>query len=79
MMATLALSGTTYAWQGSPAFARRQRDLSPDQYEIVDVHTSRGMNRAMLFSEAILLANGRPNAPLREAMAAGNHIGAEAG
>ena len=58
-----------YAWERSPAFAKRQRLLSPKQYEIVDVHTSRGMSRALLFSQAILLDEWEANAPLREAMA----------
>jgi hypothetical protein len=58
-----------YAWERSPAFARRQRLLSPEQYEIVEVRTSRGINRALLFSQAILLAEWEANAPLREAMA----------
>jgi hypothetical protein len=58
-----------YAWERSPAFTRRQRVLSPEQYEIVDVRTSRGINRALLFSQAILLAEWEANAPLREAMA----------
>jgi hypothetical protein len=40
----------------SPAFAKRQRLLSRDQYEIVNVHTSRGLRRAMLFPKAILQA-----------------------
>ena len=62
-------NGLVYAWERSPAFAKRQRLLSPKQYEIVEVRTSRGMNRAMLFSEAILLAEWEANAPLREAMA----------
>jgi hypothetical protein len=62
-------NGLVYAWQGSPAFAKRQRLLSPEQYDIVEVRTSRGMNRAMLFSEAILLAEWEANAQLREAMA----------
>jgi hypothetical protein len=34
--------------------------LSPDQYEIVDVRTSRGVRRAMLFPKAILKAERRP-------------------
>jgi hypothetical protein len=38
----------------SPAFTKRKRLLSPDQYEIVDVRTSRGVRRAMLFPKAIL-------------------------
>ena len=58
-------NGLAYAWKGSNIFAKRQRQLSPEQYEIVDVRTSRGMNQAVLFSQAILQAN----APLREAMA----------
>jgi hypothetical protein len=58
-----------YAWERSPAFARRQRLLSPEQYEIVEVRTSRGMSRALLFSQAILLVEWEANAPLREAMA----------
>jgi hypothetical protein len=61
-------NGLAYAWEGSPAFAKRQRLLSPEQYEIVEVRTSRGMN-AMLFSQAILLAEWEANAPLRGAMA----------
>jgi hypothetical protein len=55
-------NGLVYLWERMPAFARRQRMvsplpaftkrqqmLSPDQYEIVDVRTSRGgVRRAML-------------------------------
>jgi hypothetical protein len=42
-----------------------------DRWSIRDyrVHTSRGMNRAMLFLKAIIQAEGEANAPLREAMA----------
>ena len=60
-------NGFVYLWEGMPAFARRQRMLSPmpaftkrqqllstDQYEIVDVRTPRGVRRAMLFPKAIL-------------------------
>jgi hypothetical protein len=53
----------------TPAFAKRQRLLTPEQYEIVDVCTSRRMSRAMLFSKAIIQAELEVNAPLREAMA----------
>jgi hypothetical protein len=73
-------NGLVYLWEGMPAFAKRQRRLPPafvkrqrlsaaDQYEIVDVHTSRGVRRAMLFPKAILQAEFEANAPLREAMA----------
>ena len=47
-------------WLPFPPFAKRQRVLSPDQYEIVDVRTSRGVRRAMLFPKAILKAERRP-------------------
>jgi hypothetical protein len=62
-------NGLAYLWEGMPAFAKRQRLLSPQQYEIVEVRTSRGMNRAMLFAQAILLAEWEANAPIREATA----------
>jgi hypothetical protein len=58
--------GDTYLWEGTPAFAKRQQLLSPDQYEIVDVRTSRGVRRAMLFPKAILQAEFKADAPLRE-------------
>src|SRR5215469_5887414 len=62
-------TGNVYLWEGMLAFAKRQRVLSPDQYQIVDVRTSRGMRRAMLFSKAILQAEWDADAPVREAMA----------
>src|ERR1700730_12393370 len=33
--------GLIYLWEGTPAFARRQRLLSRDQYELAEVRTSR--------------------------------------
>jgi hypothetical protein len=48
---------------GLARVAKRQRLLSPKQYEIVEVRTSRGMNRALLFWKAILLAEWEANAP----------------
>ena len=56
-----------YAWEYTPAFAKRQRLLSPE--EIVEVRTSRGVSRVMLFSKAIIQAEWEANAPLREALA----------
>jgi hypothetical protein len=75
-------NGLVYLWERMPAFARRQRMVSPlpaftkrqqmlsaDQYEIVDVRTPpRGVRRAMLFPKAILQAELAANAPLRERM-----------
>jgi hypothetical protein len=33
---------TAYVWEYTPAFAKRQRLLSSEQYELVEVRTSRG-------------------------------------
>jgi hypothetical protein len=49
--------------------ALRQRQLSPDQYEIVEVRTSRGVLRtALLIPKAVLKALWEAEAPLREAL-----------
>jgi hypothetical protein len=58
-----------YEYKYTPAFAKRQRLLSPEQYEIVEVRTSRRVSRAMLFSKAIIQAEWEANAPVRESMA----------
>src|ERR1700737_4054379 len=62
-------NGLVYVWAWierqrviSPAFTKRKRLLSPDQYEIVDVRTSRGVRTAMLFPKAILQAEFAANA-----------------
>jgi hypothetical protein len=47
-----------YEYEYTPAFAKRQRLLSPEQYEVVEVRTSRGVSRVMLFSKAIVQAKG---------------------
>jgi hypothetical protein len=54
---------------GQRPFPKRQRVLSPDQYLIVDVRTSHGVRRVMLFSKAILQAEWDAEAPVREVMA----------
>ena len=54
------LTGYVYLWEGTHAFTTRQRLLSADQYEVVDVRTDRGMRRAMLLPKAILKASGTP-------------------
>ena len=47
--------GLIYLWEGTPAFARRQRLLSRDQYELAEVRTShRGVRPAMLFPKGDL-------------------------
>ena len=62
------LTGYVCLWEGTPMFAKRQRVLSPDQYEIVDVRTSEGTRRAMLFPRAILKAEWDADALLRNAL-----------
>ena len=47
-----------YEYEYTPAFAKWQRLLSPEQYEIVEARTSRGVSRVMLFSKAIVQAEG---------------------
>jgi hypothetical protein len=47
-----------YEYEYTPAFAKRQRLLSPEQYEVVEVRISRGVSRVMLFSKAIVQAEG---------------------
>jgi hypothetical protein len=62
-------NGLEYVWQGMHTFAKWQRLLSPEQYEIVEVRTSRGVRPAMLFAKVILEAEWAADAPFREAMA----------
>ena len=62
------LTGYVYLWEGTHAFTTRRLLLSPDQYEIVDVRTDRGMTRAMLFPKAILKAEWDAAAPLRDGL-----------
>jgi hypothetical protein len=49
-----------YEYEYTPAFAKWQRLLSPEQYEIVEARTSRGV---------IMQAELEANTPLREEMA----------
>ncbi len=61
------LHGLEYIWEGTRAFVKRQRLLSPEQYDAVAVRTSRKVSRAMLFSQSILRAELETK--LRRAMA----------
>ena len=60
-----------YVWEGMNAFAKRwrlARLAQPGTYELVEVQTKRGINRALLFPKAILRAEFKADAPMREAM-----------
>ena len=60
--------GLAFAWEGTTAFEKRLRTLAPEQYEILAVHTRRGITRVLLFSKAILKAEFEAaNPPLDEA------------
>ena len=63
------LHDLVYLWEDGRAFASRYDRLSPQQCEVVAVHTKRGLTKALLFSKAILRAEFAADAPLREAMA----------
>jgi hypothetical protein len=49
-------NGLAYLWDGTRAFYRRQRLLSPNQYQTAEVRTYRGVRRVMLLRKAILEA-----------------------
>ena len=63
------VNGDFYALEGSATFAKWRRLLSQDQYEIVDLRTSQGVRRAILFPKAILRAQASLDAPLRKVLA----------
>jgi hypothetical protein len=59
--------GDFCAFEGSATFAKWRRLLSPEEYEIVDVLTSRGVRRAILFPKAVLREKAALG-PLRETL-----------
>jgi len=62
--------GLEYAWEGTAQFAKRKRQLAPEQYELRPVRTKRGVTTVMLFSQAITRAEWEADAPRRDALAA---------
>jgi hypothetical protein len=81
LLAYAERNALVHAWERSPAFAKRQRLRSPKEYDIVEVRRSRGMSRAMLFSQAILAPRGPPgggwNGPRLRASAGPQHRAAQ--
>src|SRR5271166_2640225 len=63
------LHDLVYLWEGTRPFAMRYAQLSPEQCEVVEVRTKRGVTRALLFRKAILRAEWKADAPTREALA----------
>src|SRR5215475_1968045 len=55
--------GLAYAWEFTRAFAKWQELLAREQYDLVNVRTSQGTSRVMLFSRAMGTAgSGRARA-----------------
>lgn len=48
--------GLDYVWEGTLAFGKRQRKLPPDEFQIVAVHTRKGITKVLLFSKQISMA-----------------------
>ena len=63
-------NGLDYTWAGTKLFAKRERTLPSDQFEVRPVRTKRGITMVGLFSAAITRAEREADAPYREAMAA---------
>ena len=63
------LHDLVYLWEGTRPFAMRFAQLPPEQREVVDVRTKRGVTRALLFRKALLRAEWEADAPPREALA----------
>jgi hypothetical protein len=64
-------SGTASHMYGkkTAGFAKWERLLSPDQFQIVQVSTSRGITLALLFPKTIIEEEWKADAQSREAMA----------
>jgi acyl carrier protein phosphodiesterase len=73
------LHGLAYMWEGMAAFRKRLATLAPEQYELVEVRTKRGVTRALLFPNAILQAEFEADAPMREALAIKRAVAAQEG
>jgi hypothetical protein len=63
------LHDLVYLWEGTRPFAMRYAQLSPEQCEVVNVRTKRGVTRALLFPKALLRAEWKADAPTREQLA----------
>ena len=63
-------NGLDYTWAGTKLFAKLERTLPPDQFEVRPVRTRRGITIVGLFSAGITRAERDAAAPYREAMAA---------
>jgi hypothetical protein len=63
------LHDLVYLWEGTRPFVMRFAELSPEQCEVVNVRSKRGVTRALLFPKELLRAEWKAAAPPREALA----------
>jgi hypothetical protein len=61
--------GLKYLWEGTAAFESPRRTLAPEQYQILAVHTPKGMTRVILFSKDIRKTELKADAPRHDAVA----------
>jgi hypothetical protein len=60
--------GLEYVLEGTAAFEKRLHTLAPDQFQILALHTSKGMTKVLLFSKEIIKAEARSfDSPQRRA------------
>ena len=48
--------GLAYVWEGTAAFEKRKRELTPEQYQLMAVHTRKGVTLVLMFSKEIARA-----------------------
>jgi hypothetical protein len=51
--------GLAYAWEGTAEFEERKRVLTPEQYQLMAVHTPWGITLALMFSKEIARAEAK--------------------
>jgi hypothetical protein len=62
-------NGLDYVWEYTPAFEKRRRTLSPEQFEIREVRTRKGITKVLLFSTEIIRAEWLADKPRRDRLA----------
>ena len=62
-------NGLAYLWEGTAAFEKRRRTLAPEQYQVLAVHTRKGITHVIMFSKDILEAEWKADAPRHDIVA----------
>jgi len=61
--------GLEYVWEYTPAFEKRKAGLAPEQFEIREVRTRKGITKVLLFSMEIIRAEWLADKPRRDRLA----------